>query len=64
LRAEALPQYEKKAMIGRAQMFIDSQNYNSAVSVLRDVYKKYPDMSDLQDTITILENIIRNRESA
>lgn len=64
IRAEALPEYEKKAMIGRAQMFIDSQNYNSAVSVLRDVYKKYPEMSDLQDTIATLENIIRNRESA
>ncbi len=64
LRAEVLPEYEKKAMIGRAQMFIDSQNYNSAVSVLRDVYKKYPEMSDLQDTIATLENIIRNRESA
>lgn len=64
MRAEALPEYEKKAMIGRAQMFIDSQNYNSAVSVLRDVYKKYPEMSDLQDTIATLENIIRNRESA
>lgn len=64
LRAEVLPDYEKKAMIGRAQMFIDSQNYNSAVSVLRDVYKKYPEMSNLQDTIATLENIIRNRESA
>jgi tetratricopeptide (TPR) repeat protein len=64
LRAEVLPEYEKKAMIGRAQMFIDSQNYKSAVSVLRDVYKKYPEMSDLQDTIATLENIIRHRESA
>ncbi|WP_331343909.1 tetratricopeptide repeat protein [Cellvibrio sp. UBA7661] len=64
LRAEVLPEYEKKAMMGRAQMFIDSQNYNSAVSVLRDVFKKYPEMSDLQDTIATLENIIRNRESA
>lgn len=63
LRAEVLPEYEKKAMIGRAQMFIESQNYSSAVSVLRDVYKKYPEMSDLQDTIATLENIIRNHES-
>jgi len=64
LRAEVVPAVEKKAMLGRAQMFIDSQNYSSAISVLRDVYKKYPEMSDLLDTITTLENIIRNRESA
>lgn len=63
LRAETLPEFEKKAMIGRAQMFIDSQNYSSAVSVLRDVYKKHPEISDLQDTISTLENIIRNREA-
>lgn len=64
LRAEAIPEFEKKAMLGRAQMFIDSQNYISAVSVLRNVYKKYPEMSELQETILTLESIIRNKGDA
>jgi predicted Zn-dependent protease len=63
LRAEALPDFEKKSMLGRAQMFIESQNYSSAISVLRGVYKKYPEMSELQETIATLENILRNQES-
>ncbi len=63
LRAEALQDFEKKALLGRAQMFIDSQNYSSALTVLRSVYKKNPAMSELQETMLTLENIIQNKSA-
>src|SRR5690606_35493600 len=64
IRAEAIPGAEKKALLGRSQLYIDMQDYTSALNQLKATYQKFPDMVELRDNIEIIENIVRAKETA
>jgi tetratricopeptide (TPR) repeat protein len=64
VRAEAIPSAEKKAQLGRAQLYIEMQDYKAALNQLRTVYQKNPDAFDVKDNIEIIESIIRTNEAA
>lgn len=59
MRAEAIKQVEKDALLGRAQLYVDMRDYPAALAQLRTVLLRYPEMRDLVENIEILENIIR-----
>lgn len=63
VRAEAIPSAEKRAQLGRAQLYIDMQDYKAALNQLRAVYQKNPDAFEVKDNIEIIENIIRTNEA-
>lgn len=58
MRADALSSVEKQAQLGRAQLYIEMQNYKSALELLRQIHQKYPDSAGVKDNIEIIENII------
>ncbi|MEG3765571.1 tetratricopeptide repeat protein [Alteromonas sp. 14N.309.X.WAT.G.H12] len=60
LRAEALPEYKTRAVLGRAQIAINQRSYSEALALLRQVYKENPSRSDLLSNIQSLENIVNN----
>ncbi|MFO1370406.1 MAG: tetratricopeptide repeat protein [Marinagarivorans sp.] len=64
VRAEAIPNAEKRAQLGRAQLYIEMQDYKAALNQLRAVYQKNPDAFEVKDNIEIIENIIRTNEAA
>jgi hypothetical protein len=64
VRAEAVNGVEKKALLGRSQLYIDMQDYPSALKYLNISYQKFPDMAELKNNIEIIENIIRARKSS
>lgn len=61
VRAEALPQYQERARLARAQLEIDRQNYSEALRLLRQVAEINPQRSDVLTNIQALENILRNQ---
>ncbi len=58
-RAEAFEDSRKTAILGRAQIQIDLKNYEAALNLLRIAYRNYPELVDLKENISILENTIR-----
>lgn len=58
LRAEALDKTQKQAMLSRAQMYVDLQNFAAALSVLKSVATRYPSTQGIRQQIDILENIL------
>jgi tetratricopeptide (TPR) repeat protein len=63
MRAEAVSQVEKKAQLGRAQLYIQMEDYQAALNLMRSAYQKFPDLVHLKENIEILENIIRTSAS-
>ena len=61
MRAEAIPNAEKRAQLGRAQLYIEMQDYKAALNQLR-LFTKNPDAFEVKDNIEIIENIIRTNE--
>ena len=61
VRAESLPVFKERAMIGRAQLEIDRQNYEEALRVLRQVVRSSPNRADIMANIRSLESLVRNR---
>lgn len=59
IRAEAIRATEQKAMRGRAQLYIEMQDYTAALRHLTLTLKKYPDLVDLHRNIEIIENILQ-----
>ncbi len=60
LRAEALSDYKERAMLGRAQIAINQQDYDDALGLLRKIYNANPGRNDLLGNIQSLENLVRN----
>ena len=58
LRAEALETWQRQAILARAQMYVDIQNYAAALTVLRSVEIRFPATQGLAEQITLLQNII------
>ena len=61
-RAEAISELESKALLGKAQLFIDMQDYPAALVHLRRAVSRYPELYDLNKQIEIIENIIRMKD--
>ncbi|MEJ2755371.1 MAG: tetratricopeptide repeat protein, partial [Gammaproteobacteria bacterium] len=59
LRAEALPIFKERALLGRAQVEIDRQNYTEALRLLRVVAQANPRRRDVLSNIQSLENLVQ-----
>lgn len=62
MRAEAVSGAEKQALLGRAQLYIHMQDYTAALTQLRAVLQKFPEMTHLKDNIETLENILKTQD--
>lgn len=70
-RAESLYQragadglYRQNALISLAQLALDQEDYESALRILRDILKEFPDRTDLNRNIESLENIVLLRNDS
>lgn len=63
MRAEAVAKVEKQALLGRAQLYVHMQDYESALKQLHAVLQKFPDLLYIKDNIDTLENIIKAQKS-
>lgn len=62
MRAESIPGLEKEAMLERSQVYVDMQDYSSALKHMRLTYQKFPDTPGLRENIETVENIVRTRK--
>lgn len=62
MRAEAIDSVGKEALLGRAQLYIEMQDYPAALTQLRTVLNRYPEVRGLADNIETVENIIRTTQ--
>lgn len=60
-RAEALPSFKERSMLGRAQLEINRQHYPQALSILRTVLQNNPARNDLSTTIESLQHLVRSQ---
>lgn len=60
IRAEALPNYRERALLGRAKIAIDQGEYSEALHLIGLVVKENPHRTDLVSTISTLKNLVRN----
>lgn len=60
IRAKALAEYKQQALLGLAQIDINQRQYQSALTLLRQVYQAYPERTDLLSNIQSLENLVKN----
>jgi tetratricopeptide (TPR) repeat protein len=63
-RAESIKSKEKQALLGKAQLYLDMQDYESALTHLKSAYNKFPELYDLKDNIDSIQNIIRSRQQS
>lgn len=61
IRAEALTLFKERALLGRAQLEIDRQNYSEALRLLRAVAIANPNRGDVLANIQSLENLVRSQ---
>ncbi|NTS76676.1 tetratricopeptide repeat protein [Catenovulum sp. SM1970] len=61
IRAEAFNQWHKQASLGKAQLYIDTQDYPAALSILNQVMLRYPEVSGLDEQIELIKNIIKTQ---
>lgn len=61
VRAEALPDYRERALLGRAQLEIDRESYREALELLRQVIQLNPGRNDVAGNIRSLEMLVRNQ---
>ena len=59
VRAEGVSEVEKQALLGRAQLYITTQDFPSALNQLKRAFIKFPELYELKDKIEAIENIIR-----
>lgn len=57
-RAELVPQVKKRAMIGRAQTFINQGDYPAALDVLRDASRAFPGSYDIEANVQSLQRVV------
>ena len=60
-RASAFDDHRENALVSLAQLAIDQQNFERALTVLRDVVSRNPGRTDLQRNVDTLENIVLER---
>ncbi|MDO6567712.1 hypothetical protein Q4561_11640 [Alteromonas sp. 1_MG-2023] len=59
-RAQALDTFKERALLGRAQLEIDRQQYVEALGLLRQVIQLNPARQDVLANIQSLSNLVRN----
>ncbi|VUD41899.1 Beta-barrel assembly-enhancing protease [Thalassocella blandensis] len=59
IRAEALDDFQETALLARAQLEIDRQEYQEALQLLRKVMQINPARHDVASNIRTLENVVR-----
>lgn len=64
IRAEAIVGIEKQALLGRAQLYINMQDYPAALMQLKSALRRYPELNDLTDQIKAIESIIQMKKSS
>lgn len=64
VRAESIESTEKQALLGKAQLYLNMQDYESALIHLKNAYNKFPELYDIKDNIESVQNIIRSRQQA
>ena len=57
-RASAFELYRENALVSLAQVAIDQQNFERALTLLRDVVSRNPARTDLQRNVDVLENLV------
>ncbi|HXS78689.1 MAG TPA: tetratricopeptide repeat protein [Gammaproteobacteria bacterium] len=57
-RASAFDLYRENALVSLAQVAIDQQNFERALTLLRDVVSRNPARTDLQRNVDVLENLV------
>jgi tetratricopeptide (TPR) repeat protein len=62
-RASTFDLYRENALISLAQLAIDQQNFERALTLLRDVVGSNPARTDLQRNVDALENLVLVRTS-
>ena len=62
-RASAFELYRENALVSLAQLAIDQQNFERALTLLRDVVRRNPVRTDLQRNVDVLENLVLERSS-
>jgi tetratricopeptide (TPR) repeat protein len=60
-RAESIPAKAKQALLGKAQLYLDKQDHQSALSVLQNAYSRFPDLHYLPEQMDIIKSIIRTK---
>ncbi len=60
-RAERLSEVKLAAMLGRAQIYIEQQQYDQALTLLRQTRKVFPQRHDLDANIQTLASIVNNQ---
>ncbi|HZF30970.1 MAG TPA: tetratricopeptide repeat protein [Gammaproteobacteria bacterium] len=60
-RASVFDDRRENALVSLAQLAIDQQNFERALTVLRDVVSRNPARTDLQRNVDTLENIVLER---
>ena len=57
-RASAFDLYRESALVSLAGLAIDQQNFERALTLLRDVVSRNPARTDLQRNVDVLENLV------
>lgn len=60
IRAEALPDYRERALLGRANIAINQSDYAKALQLVGQVSRENPKRTDLLSTIETLKSLVRN----
>jgi cytochrome c-type biogenesis protein CcmH/NrfG len=60
-RASAFDGYRENARVSLAQLAIDQQDFERALTLLRDVVSRNPARTDLQRNVDTLENLVLER---
>jgi Tfp pilus assembly protein PilF len=61
-RAEVIEGYVKSAMLGRAQVAIESRDYAEALRLVREVQRQFPDSYELDGYVQSLKNLYPSPE--
>ncbi|MEP4889122.1 MAG: tetratricopeptide repeat protein [Aliiglaciecola sp.] len=62
-RAETLDAVALPAKLGRAQLYIDQQDYGAALAMLQRTHSEYPHRHDLLKNIRILTNLVNSQNN-
>lgn len=62
-RAEALPPFRLRALLGQAQIEIDRQAHAAALTLLREALQTDPSRTDLRANIQALEQLLRHGDA-
>jgi tetratricopeptide (TPR) repeat protein len=57
-RASAIQAVEQRALLAMAQLFIEMKDYEAALKHARAALTKFPELHQLQEKISVLENIL------